>query len=754
MAGCTVKESAEFTEAHLVFTASRESVTPDTKSVKLEDGTVWWGPQEEISMFYGSGTAGGSKFTSTNTSHAETVEFEGNITISGSKEFWAVYPYSADNSCDGSSITTVIPHQQTGVEGNFSNDAFPAMAKASSMNLPFWNICGGVKFFVSRTDIKSVTIKGNNGETLAGKVKVAFNADGHPEVTEVIDGQSEVTLTAPDGGCFKPLKYYYITLLPTTLDGGITLTFTTDTEIGTLTSDKEQTIKRSIFGVLKNVDSKVSEWESTVVEPTWVDLGLSVKWATFNVGATKPEEYGDYFAWGETEPKDSYIWQTYMWCKGSFKTFTKYCTSNQASYWDGSGSPDNKTILDIEDDAAHANWGGSWRMPTNAEWIELINNCTWAWTDNYNGSGITGRVVTASNGNSIFLPAAGSRNSDFPDDLGAGKYWSSSLCLDKHGIAWHAYFESEVVIRFGYPRDFGQSVRPVYGEFIPVSSITLDKSSLELIVGASAQLTATISPSNATVLSVRWESEDYSIVSVDQNGNISAMAEGSTTITAYASNGLSATCAVTVSKEPQPEAVDLGLSVKWASFNVGATKPEEYGDYFAWGETEPKEDYSWATYKYANGSYNKLTKYCPKDKTDYWDGIGEPDGLTQLELEDDAARVIWGDSWRMPTYDDFTEILSSCTWVWTTENGTNGYRVTSNKAGYTDKSIFLPAAGYHSEGDSNMISAEYISDYWSSSLVIGRPGFAHFLNGAPDNIYRPENCFFVGMPIRPVCPKD
>ena len=265
LAGCNdTKEFAESLERTIVLTATHEGVSPDTKTLRMDDCSTWWNPKEEISVFYGSGSNGGSKFTSKNTTIAETTEFEGSISMSGSKEFWAVYPYSIENSCDGSSIITVIPSQQTGVEGNFSNDAFPAMGKSGSLSMPFYNICGGIKFFVSRADVKSVTFKGNNGEVLAGKVKVAFGADGKPEVAEVIEGQTEVTLTAPDGGTFKAGKYYYMTLLPASLDGGFTMTFTAGIEKGILSSNNAQTIKRSLFGVLKNVDSKVAEWSGFI----------------------------------------------------------------------------------------------------------------------------------------------------------------------------------------------------------------------------------------------------------------------------------------------------------------------------------------------------------------------------------------------------------------------------------------------------------------------------------------------------------
>ena len=106
----------------------------------------------------------------------------------------------------------------------------------------------------------------------------------------------------------------------------------------------------------------------------YVDLGLSVNYATCNVGATTPEEYGDYFAWGEVEPKETYTWENYKYCDGSSTTLTKYC--NKSNYGNN-GFTDTKTVLDPEDDAAIANWGGAWRMPTYDEFSELKNNCTW-----------------------------------------------------------------------------------------------------------------------------------------------------------------------------------------------------------------------------------------------------------------------------------------------------------------------------------------------------------------------------------------
>ena len=186
----------------------------------------------------------------------------------------------------------------------------------------------------------------------------------------------------------------------------------------------------------------------------YVDLGLSVKWATCNIGATTPEEYGDYFSWGEVEPKEEYHWSNYKWCNGTGDTQTKYCTNSDY------GTVDNKTVLDLFDDAARANWGGSWRMPTDAELTELREQCTWTWTTQ---NGVNGYKVTSkSNGNSIFLPAAGFRDDSSLNYAGSsGYYWSSSLYTDYPDHAWHVYFNSDYVSRYGGDRGCGFSVRPV-----------------------------------------------------------------------------------------------------------------------------------------------------------------------------------------------------------------------------------------------------------------------------------------------------
>ena len=193
--------------------------------------------------------------------------------------------------------------------------------------------------------------------------------------------------------------------------------------------------------------------------PKAIDLGLSVYWAECNLGATKPEEYGDYYAWGETSPKNKYTWETYKFRTSGGETyvaqFSKYVPPSE-----GHGPVDNKAVLELEDDAAHVALGGSWRMPTHEECDELITQCTKKWTTQ---NGVEGILLTSKkNGNSIFLPASGYRYNTGLYDVGSnGNYWSSSIYTSDPERAWHVYFRNGNTLMQYRSRFYGWPVRPV-----------------------------------------------------------------------------------------------------------------------------------------------------------------------------------------------------------------------------------------------------------------------------------------------------
>ena len=172
--------------------------------------------------------------------------------------------------------------------------------------------------------------------------------------------------------------------------------------------------------------------------------------------------------------------------------------------------------------------------------------------------------------------------------------------------------------------------------------------------------------------------------------------------------------------------MDLGLSVLWAICNVGAEKPEEYGDYFAWGEVEPKEEYTWENYKWCDGTENVMIKY------------NDVDGKITLDPEDDAATMNWGDNWRMPSRVECQELIDNCIWELTTLNGVDGYKV----IGPNNNSIFLPMAAYKYYNKVNSGGS-----YWPAN---GKGKWAHTMRFIGDlrAIIDGRKC--CGVPIRPV----
>lgn len=202
--------------------------------------------------------------------------------------------------------------------------------------------------------------------------------------------------------------------------------------------------------------------------PEYVDLGLSVKWATFNIGASAPEDYGDYFAWGEVEPKDEYNWANYKWCNGGYTSLTKYCSDDTLCI---DGFTDGLTQLVPEDDAAHVNWGGNWHIPSDEEWAELRTQCQWTLTEN---QGVNGYEVKSKvNGNTIFIPIGGflSGKNLVYDYLGG--YWSTTLNKSKQSCALGLYLnktENKVGQYFNSSRSNGFLIRPVYDDKVTLTS--------------------------------------------------------------------------------------------------------------------------------------------------------------------------------------------------------------------------------------------------------------------------------------------
>ena len=451
--------------------------------------------------------------------------------------------------------------------------------------------------------------------------------------------------------------------------------------------------------------------ENVVNGHEYVDLALpsGLKWATCNIGASKPEAYGSCFAWGETKPKD------------------EYTQANSVTY--------GKDIDDISGnaqyDAAIVNWGDGWRMPTKDDMQELLDNCIWEWIIY---KGIRGYNVTGINGNSIFLPAAGYKGAS----CNGGEYWSSTPCTKSNQFAFCLNFtknDYNISSYLEHYRFCGSVVRCVSDLLTaPTAVITVETimditSIIRTYVSCGGEITergfywgTNAEPSEA----------DNKVVLENEVGwitNVLIDLTPNTTyyVKAYATNSegtsYSEVVSFTTLETPKEyEYVDLGLpsGLKWATHNIGATTPEEYGNYYAWGEVLPKETYTEANCE----TYGKSM-----------------DDISGTEY--DAATINWGGEWRMPTRTEMQELLDNCTWTWTTQNGVSGYKVTSKTNG---NSIFLPAAGYRNGASLN--NAGGIGNYWSSRPYGSNTANYLYFNSSSHNVSNDNR--LSGYSIRPV----
>ena len=473
------------------------------------------------------------------------------------------------------------------------------------------------------------------------------------------------------------------------------------------------------YGNVIEFTTSACELATEPTEGELIDLGLSVSWASCNVGASLPQEAGDFFAWGEVETKSTYDWSDYKHSNGTAKSLTKYCTD--PSY----GTVDNKTTLEFADDAAYLTSQGKMRIPTTKECQELIENCKWTRTTYKEQIGYL--IASPKTGKAIFLPCNGLKYNDLWVNHDSAYYWTSDLSSEANIYADH--FGGRSVLKWN--RQEGLSIRAV-SDTKQEPAIEVDPAVLQfgqVAIGFSATKTVTVTNTGNGVLTFHLsDADDSFIYTPDEEVSLEAGQSCEISISfrpktvsqvgsvfrvfSNASNGTKYIECNGEGIESAMQIVDMGLSVKWASCNLGASSPEGYGDYYAWGEVEKKEVFSWATYKWCNGSSRTLTKY----NTD--SSYGAVDNRLILEPEDDVAHVTLGGKWRMPTKAEQDELIRNCDIVSTQVNGVQGRLFTSR---ITGNSIFLPTNGYyHSPGSTG--------EYWSSSLWVGRPFDAYDLD--------------------------
>ena len=491
------------------------SVTQDdaasTRTYLNDDKKVVWSDGDALSLFDTKNI--NQVFELTKGAGSTTADFGGTVSADSRKEYYAVYPYGADYTISSGTVTGItLPDEQTAVADGFDKDAAIMTGYTTdAKNLAFKQLCAFVQI-TTESAAKKIVFKANGTESLAGTLSVAIadagaGADeGTGTATVTANGSSAVSLVPASGETTIAAGTYLIAVLPGTLASGFTMECVGTDGNELIRSYNGTTSVFSRAAVINMGTASVDQgWTSQAYHecthtyapgayaPTanngtgeagtdWVDLGISVGgkkilFATRNLGAEHEYDYGDYYAWGATEP----------WCTGYDQNGTTLTASTAAAYlsrhwqdgksggyaqanapfYSGSAYTTYTTageVLAAEHDAARVQWGADWRMPTTEELKALYDNTTNVWTDNYNNTGIAGYIFTGNGdyaNSSLFLPAAGYFNGTSCNNGGSyGYYWSSTLDSSAYG-RYLGFYSGNVRPQRSGNRYYGFSVRAV-----------------------------------------------------------------------------------------------------------------------------------------------------------------------------------------------------------------------------------------------------------------------------------------------------
>ena len=463
--------------------------------------------------------------------------------------------------------------------------------------------------------------------------------------------------------------------------------------------------------------NKIEEYEYTdIAKVECIDSGVSVKWASCNVGVSSSSGYGDKLSWGEWYPKDNYNWNTYNYCKDG--------------NWYGGIIDIGSDISGTEYDVAHEIWGDEWRMPTKKEAEELVNNCKWEWTfDN----GIPGMRVTGYNGNSIFLPSS---------EIGStsANYWTSSLS---------EWWYSAITFGFNNTSPYisqlnkyeGKFVRPIKPQWEHTKYLSIDVSgsgiaSLGGVEIANGKKYFNIDDNYTPIIDFHPNTGEWVLKLFVNNEDVTPnISNGKYTMN---TNLDSTFVKIEFSNCIAPsDATDLGLSVLWANCNLGADSPEGAGRNYSWGAVQSVPNMDWNDYYCSE--YECGTEYDPV----YAAGLFETMDIASSDF--DQAHVLLGAGWKLPSNDEFQELIDKCEWERTTIKGINGFKIT----GLNGNSIFLPDNGYGMPGGHGYSDYNGGGYYWSSSIASKtKGGTLHFV--APNSKTITSNVRCYAQHIRPV----
>ncbi len=786
-----------FTDDPVFYATMEDSDVAATRAYVNDQLRIRWDEGDHISIFNKNTSNREYAFqgqTGDNSGEFRKVPSESFFAGNPLDYVYAVYPYSESTGIsDDGEITLTLPAEQSYRENSFGPGANTMIAVADDNDLMFKNLCGYLmlKLYGDDVTVKSISLKGNDNEPLAGKATVTASIDGNPSLLFDETATDEITLTFDTpvtlGNTAETATIFWLVVPPTTFEAGITLTVTDD-QNGILekSTTKSLIISRNTLAKMaaikaiplpsnnpivfadpvakyacvekfdSNSDGEVSYAEAAVVTSL---RGLFDDWNTvthfdeikFFKGVKSTE--GVFNGLSKLEsisiPNNILTLGTFIGCT-SLKTIIlpSSLSSLPSSCFSGCSSLISVTLPSSistipEYCFVSCRSLASVSLPSSVVYIgpHAFKNCS-SLNDITLPEGLTTIDYYAFSGcsslSSIVLPS-----SLVLINTAAFEKCSSLLSIiigENAAIESHAFRGCTSLTSVELPPDLST---------IPVCCFE-NCDNLASVIWPDALTTI----EDCAFRGCTFKCNNYSLVLPDSVTTIGSEAFGYLHHLVIPSSSLVSinrssfvkdyTCIYVQSDKvelykvrsnwssyanrllpiqdypaPNPpvfgivgNAVDLGLSVKWASWNIGASSQEEHGEYFAWGETNPKWEYDWTTYKWCEGTEQSLTKYCTNDR------YGVVDNLTVLDLTDDAARTLWGSSWRIPTKEEIDELRDpeNCTWSWSVENGVSGYRIISKKPGFEGVSVFLPASGVRVDS----IFYDYGSwgNYLSSSLFL------------------------------------
>lgn len=510
-----------------------QSEDADTKTALEFDPTmgtshVYWCPGDELNIFFDTKSV---KYKSTNTENSRSAVLRTAESVSEeeflSTNLWGLYPYDEDAVCDGSSIVTSLSNSQSGVSNSFDDDLALMVAKCSDRNMFFMNVCGGLKFSLTRDDIKSITFRGNNGENLSGQLKIQIE-DGQPVVT-CKDGDKSVTLTPKEGDTFEKDVDYILMTLPANLEKGFSMSFDLDNARGELVYEKAVSLPRGDLGVKRSIDALATfEYDVTGLSLDKTSASMKVGESIQLVATILPENATD----------KNVIWSS--------------SDESVATVTDG-----NVTAVSL---------GTCTIMATSGEFsaaceITVVPTLVTSVT-------LDKTTATLRAGETVTLTATVNPE-DATDKTVEWSTSDASVATVENGVITAVKVGTATITAKAGDKTATCEIAVVP---TPVTSVTLDKTEVSLKEGEQVKLYATISPTNATNKTVLWSSANSNVASVDGQGNVSAISVGSAVITVTTEDGnFSASCFATVSEEIHPV---LGVSLNKTTLELNKGESE------------------------------------------------------------------------------------------------------------------------------------------------------------------------------------